>query len=54
MFILLFLILLIQFFNYWLFAPFTTFFEYFLEIRFFLIFILLGLILLFSAKNIED
>tara|TARA_B100000886_G_scaffold240010_1_gene168305 strand:- start:259 stop:426 length:168 start_codon:yes stop_codon:yes gene_type:complete len=53
MFLLLFLILLIQFFTYWIFDPLTSFAEYVLEIRFFPIIALFGLFLLFSAKNIE-
>ncbi len=53
MFLLLFFVLLIQFFTYWIFEPLSSFLEYFLEIRFFPIIALLGLILLFSGKNIE-
>ncbi len=53
MFLLLFFVLLIQFFTYWLFEPLTTFLNYFLEIRLFPIIALISLILLFSAKNIE-
>ncbi len=51
---LLFFVLLIQFFTYWIFEPLASFFEYVLEIRFFPIIALLGLIFLFSAKNIEQ
>ena len=53
MFILLFLVLLIQFFTYWLFEPLTSFLEYFLEIKFLPIVSLVGLILFFWGKNIE-
>ncbi|KGG00849.1 hypothetical protein EU97_0818 [Prochlorococcus marinus str. MIT 9311] len=53
MFLLLFFVLLIQFFTYWIFEPLASFLEYVLEIRFFPIITLLGLILLFSAKTIE-
>ena len=53
MFLLLFVVFLIQFFTYWIFEPFTSFLEYVLEIRFFPVFALLGFILLFSVKNIE-
>jgi len=54
MFLLLFFVLLIQFFNYWIFEPFASFLDYVLEIRFFPIFAFLGLMLMFSAKNIEN
>ena len=54
MFLLLFFVLLIQFFTYWIFAPLAFFLEYVLEIRFFPIVALIGLIFLFSAKNIEQ
>ena len=54
MFLLLFFVLLIQFFTYWIFEPLGYFLEYILEIRFFPIIALLGLIFLFSAKNIEQ
>jgi len=53
MFLLLFFVLLIQFFAYWIFEPLTSFLGYILEIRFFPIIGLIALILLFSAKNIE-
>jgi len=53
MFLLLFFVFLIQFFTYWIFEPLASFLEYFLEVRFFLIFALIGLILLFSSKNIK-
>ena len=53
MFLLLFFVLLIQFFTYWIFEPLTSFLEYVLEIRLFPIIALIGLIFLFTAKNIE-
>ena len=53
MFILLFFVLLIQFFTYWIFEPLASFLEHVLEIRLFPNIALIGLILLFSAKNIE-
>ena len=54
MFFVLFFVLLIQFFTYWIFDPLASFLEYILGIRFFPIFALIGLVLLFSAKNIEQ
>ena len=54
MFLLLFFVLLIQFFTYWIFEPLTSFLEWVLEIRFFPMITLVGLIFLFSAKNIAD
>jgi len=54
MFLLLFFVLLIQFFTYWIFEPLASFLEYVLEIGFFPIIALIGLIFLFSAKNIEQ
>ena len=54
MFLIFFLVLLIQFFNYWIFEPLTSFLENVLVIKLFPIFGLLGLILLFSAKNVEE
>ncbi len=54
MLLLLFFVLLIQFFTYWIFEPLASFLEYVLEIRFFLVIALIGLIFLFSAKNIEQ
>jgi len=53
MFSLLFFVLLIQFFTYWIFEPLASFFEYVLEIRLIPIIALVGLVFLFSAKNIE-
>jgi len=54
MFLLLFFVLLIQFFTYWVFEPLVSFLEYVLEIRLFPIIALIGLVFLFSAKNIEQ
>ena len=54
MFLLLIFVVLIQFFTYWIFEPLASFLEYFFEIRLFPIIALLGLIFLFSAKNIEQ
>ena len=51
MFLLLFVVLLIQFFSYWIFEPLASFLEYVLEIRWFPIIALIGLFFLFSAKN---
>ena len=53
MFLLLFFVLLIQFFTYWIFEPFASFLEYVLEIRLFPLLALTGLIILFSTKNID-
>ena len=54
MFLLLFFVLLIQFFTYWIFEPLASFLEYVFEIRLFPIFALIGLVFLFSTKNIEQ
>ena len=54
MFLLLFFVLLIQFFTYWVFEPITSFLENVLEIKFFPIIALIGFVFLFSAKNIEQ
>ena len=54
MFTLLFFVLLIQFFTYWIFEPLSSFVENVLEIRLFPLIALVGLILLFSVKNIKD
>ena len=54
MFLLLFLVLVIQFFTYWIFDPLTSFAEYIFEIKLFPIIALLVFFLLFSAKHIED
>ena len=53
MFVLLFFVLLIQFFTYWIFEPLASFLGYALEGSLFPIIALIGLIFLFSAKNIE-
>ena len=53
MFLLLFFVLLIQFFTYWIFEPLANFLDYVLDISFFPVIALFGLIFLFSAKNIE-
>ena len=54
MFLLLFFVLVIQFFTFWIFEPFTSFLEYFLEIRMFPMIALIGLVFLFSTKGIEQ
>ena len=54
MFLLLFLVLLIQFSTYWIFEPLTSFLELVFEIRWFLIIAMIGLVFLFSAKNNEE
>ena len=54
MFLLLFFVLLIQFFTYWIFMPLSSFLEQVLELRIFPIIALIGLVFLFSAKNIEQ
>ena len=54
MFLLLFFVLLIQFFTYWIFEPLASFLEYILEIRLIPIIALISLVFLFSAKNIEQ
>ena len=54
MFLLLFFVLLIQFFTYWIFEPLASFLEYVLEIRLILVIALIGLVFLFSAKDIEQ
>ncbi len=54
MLLLLFFVFLIQFFTYWIFEPLASFCEYVLEIRMFPIIALIGLIFLFSEKNIEQ
>ena len=53
MFLLFFVVLLIQFFTYWIFEPVVSFLEYIFEIRFLPFIALFVLILLFSAKNTE-
>ena len=54
MVLLLFFVLLIQFFTYWIFEPLASFFEYLLEIRLLPIIALLSFFLLFAAKKYED
>ncbi len=54
MFLLLFFVLLIQFFTYWIFEPLASFLEYIVEIRLFPIISLISLVFLFAAKNIEQ
>ncbi len=54
MFLLMLFVILIQFFNYWVFEPLSSFLEYVFGIRLFPIIALFILILLFSASNIED
>ncbi len=51
MFLLLFFVLLIQFFTHWIFEPLASFLEYLLEIRLFPIIALIGFIVLFSLKK---
>ena len=53
MFILLFLIFLIQLFTHWIFEPLEFILENVLEIKLFPNIALIGLILLFAAKNTE-
>ena len=53
MIVLLFFVLLIQFFTYWIFEPLASLLEYILEIRSLPIVALVGLILFFSDQNIE-
>ena len=53
MYLLLFFVLLTQFFTHWIFEPLVSFLEYVLEINIFPIIALIGFILLFSARNIE-
>jgi len=53
MFLLLFFVFLIQFFTFWVFEPLSSFLEYVLEIKMLPIIALIGLVFLFSAKNIE-
>ena len=53
MLLLLFFVLIIQFFTYWIFEPLSSFLEYFLEIRLLPIVALIGLISLFSGKTVD-
>ena len=54
MLLLLFFVLLIQFLTYWIFEPLASFLEYVLDIKFFPIITLTGLIFLFSAEKIKQ
>jgi len=54
MFLLMFFVLIIQFFTYWIFEPFVSFLEYVFEVRLLPIIALVVLILLFSAKSIKQ
>ena len=54
MILLLFFVLLIQFFTNWIFEPLVSFLDYFLEIKLFPVITLVGFILIFSVKNIEQ
>ena len=54
MILLLFFVLLIQFFTHWIFEPLASFLEYVLEISIFPIIALIGLFFLFSAKSINE
>ena len=54
MFLLLFFVLLIQFLTYWIFEPLGSFLGFILEIRLFPVVALIGLIWLFSIRNIEN
>ena len=54
MFLLLFFVLLIQFFTHWIFAPLASFLEYALEIKLLPMIALLVFIFLFQVKNIEQ
>ena len=53
MFLLLFMVFLIQFLAYWIFEPISSYLTHILEIRQLPTIALLGFILLFSAENIE-
>ena len=53
MLLLLFVVLIIQFFTYWVFEPLELIVEYVLQIRFFPVIALVVFILLFSTKKIE-
>ena len=53
MFLLLFFVLLLQFFTYWIFEPIVSFLEYVFEIRLFPLIALIGLILLFTGKTFD-
>ena len=51
MFLLLFFVVLLQFFTYWIFEPIASFLEYVLAIKIFPIVALAGIIFLFQAKK---
>ena len=51
MFLLLFFVLVIQFFTFWIFEPLASFLEYVLEIKLLPLVALLGLITIFSGKT---
>ena len=53
MFLLLFVVFLIQIFAYWIFEPISSFLEVILEIKLLPVIALIAFIWLFSAKNIE-
>ena len=54
MFLLLFFVLLIQFFTYWIFEPLVSYLEYLLEIRLVPVIALIFLIYFFSAETTEQ
>ena len=54
MFLIIFIVLIIQFFTFWIFEPLVSILSYLLEIRVFPIIALVGLSLLFSSKNVEQ
>tara|TARA_B100001989_G_scaffold73776_1_gene50434 strand:+ start:480 stop:647 length:168 start_codon:yes stop_codon:yes gene_type:complete len=53
MFLLLFIVLLIQFFTYWVFEPLVSLLNYVFEIKLLPAIALVSLVLLFSAKNMK-
>ena len=54
MFLLLFVVLLIQFFTYWIFEPIASFLEHVLEIKLIPEVVFIGLIILFSGQNTKN
>ena len=54
MILIIFIVLLIQFFTYWIFQPLVSILSYFLEIRLFPIIALISLSFLFSSKNVDQ
>ena len=54
MFLLLFVVFLIQIFAYWIFEPLTSFLQFILELRLLPLIALIAFIWLFSARNIEQ